>query len=304
VQIPAGLRYGRYLHYLESREQAALKRRATRVMRDLAGLHHRCPRCSGSGVISVVVRRGYTAADGTVVPAEYESRTCPRCKGKRRLFRSGVASAAYERYGAPDGAGEEAFMRQARLSGSSFLQQPPIRAVVEGTYGTVYGPRGDALFPLHFVLLPDGRDYEWFLGPDTPHELVMAPGEATVAGVAAADILLLDDGTIVRVCGLVVTDKRGRELPPDATATNETVRLAARALILGKRVKLTPDKYARMTCDGHPLVFVEVNGGDYGELLLRAGLVRRHTRHKHARNMRYQRAETEAKKAQRGIWAD
>ncbi|MHC4133355.1 MAG: thermonuclease family protein [Planctomycetota bacterium] len=41
---------------------------------------------------------------------------------------------------------------------------------------------------------------------------------------------------------------------------------------------------------------------DDGAELLRRGVVRRHQKHRHSRNVAYQKAESAARKAQVGIW--
>ncbi|MGH7163344.1 MAG: thermonuclease family protein [Planctomycetota bacterium] len=84
---------------------------------------------------------------------------------------------------------------------------------------------------------------------------------------------------------------------------NEAVRDVVRAELRGGSVKLAADRYAQFTCDGAALSYVELDGKDYGEELLRRGPARMHPKHKHMRYGKYEKAEGEARKAGTGCWA-
>ena len=108
----------------------------------------------------------------------------------------------------------------------------------------------------------------------------------------------------MRICGITVPISGGKVARPDLGTADETARAIVRKELSGKTVTLTSDKYSRLTCDGHAIAFVELEGKDYGEELIRRGLVRRHPKHGHMRFARYKKAESEAKKANVGIWKD
>lgn len=161
-EILEGLRFGPYRHLYETREKRALSTRVRKLFADLQGLHYRCPRCKGSGEITVTIREGYWLDEFTWVEPVFVNKTCPRCEGPGKLF-------------------------------------------------------------------------------------------------------------------------------------NESLAL---------RFFRSPDKYATVTCDGHAIAFLELDGKDCGEELLRRGLARLHPKHMHRRFGTCRSAETEAKEAKVGIWAE
>jgi endonuclease YncB( thermonuclease family) len=315
VEIPDGLRYGPYTHLIESKEKAALSRRVKKMLVGLYGLFRKCRTCNGKGVIKHLVREGFWLDRETWVPPEYETKTCHTCDGAGELFNDAKGASVFRSMtmaeksdrGAYESA-EQDWLERLMGSKRSYYRAPRFSLRVHGRYATVRGGRNNPLFPLHFKLLPKGRKYEWYLhveelnGPfdrDRP-----AGSSGLVAEVAAADTLILEDGTIVRLCGICAPGPNGKVPPPDIRYPNEEPRKIVRDELRGRRVRLERDKYVQATCDGHPLVFVrlERDGKDYGAELLRRGIARRHPKHRHSRNVAYQKAESAARKAQVGIW--
>lgn len=316
VSLPRGLAYGPYRHALKSRERRALEVRVNRMLKGIAGVFYRCPRCEGVGTVLEIIRPGFRREDGTYVDPAVRVVDCPRCRRAGKLFDEGKAEGAFRdlaraEQGGPEefGKARREFMERLFASGRSYTRTTRFAVEVEGRYGVVRGARNNPFFPLHFKLQRRGAEYEWYLhdprinGPfDFRREAGQVPAQALVAGVAAGDIVLLDDGTIVRICGIAVPGRDGK-LPKEPLPTPvQRVRALVEKELVGKTVRLRSDKYSRVSCDGHAIAFLEVDGEDYGELLLRRGLVRRHPKHIHMRNHRYKKAETAAKRAGVGIW--
>ncbi|MHC4819694.1 MAG: trypsin-like peptidase domain-containing protein [Planctomycetota bacterium] len=315
VKIPAGLRYGPYTHLLESREKAALSRRVKKMFVRLYGLFRTCSTCRGKGVIKHLVRDGFWLDDRTWVPPEYETKTCHTCKGPGELFNRGKGASVFRAMTMVEGdrrrayeRAEERWLERLHSSKRAYYRAPRFSTRVHGRYATVSGGRNNPLFPLRFKLLPKGRKYEWFLhvtelngafDRDRP-----AGGTGLIAEVAAADVLILEDGTVVRLCGLCAPGPDGKVPPPDLAYPDEERRRIVRDELRGRRVRLERDKYTQVTCDGHPLVFVRLDDKDYGAELLRRGVMRRHPKHRHSRNVAYQKAESAARTAKVGIWQE
>jgi len=247
-----------------------------------------------------------------LVPAVYETKTCHTCNGPGELFNKGKGASVFRAMTVVEGdrrgyeGAEKRWLERLHSSKRSYYRRPRFATRVHGRYATVTGGRTNPLFPLQFKLLPKGRKYEWCLhvtelngafDRDRP-----AGGSGLVAEVAAADILILEDGTIVRLCGICAPGPDGKAPPPDLAYPDEATRRIVRDELRGRKVRLERDKYTQMTCDGHPLVFVRLGEQDYGAELLRRGVVRRHPKHRHSRNVAYQKAESTARKAQVGLW--
>jgi hypothetical protein len=314
VAIPAGLRYGPYTHLLESKEKAALSRRVKKMFVSLYGLFRTCPTCRGQGVLKHLVREGFWLDNETWIPPEYETKTCHKCKGSGELFNEGKGSSVFRAMTMVEGnrrgyeRAEQKWLERLHSSKRAYYRAPRYSVRLHGRYATVQGGRNNPLFPLHFKLLPRGRKYDWFLhvpelnGPfdrDRP-----VGGTGVVAEVAAADLLILESGEIVRLCGICAPGPDGKVPPPDLAYPDEERRRIVRGELQGKRVRLERDKYTQITCDGHPLVFLRLDEKDYGAELLRRGLVRRHPKHRHSRNVAYQKAESAARQAHVGIWQE
>jgi endonuclease YncB( thermonuclease family) len=319
VAIPEGLRFGPYVHTYVSREKRALNSRMTSIIGGLRGLFSLCHTCKGAGSIRELVRAGYWADRETWIEPVYRTKVCPTCEGDRKLFHATKGERVFAQYtrreqqgrsGAFDVA-RDRFLRRLYATQRSFQTRTKVRIEVIGRYGVVHGAPNNPLFPLHFKLLPTGAKYEWYIhveelngsfrfGAETGH----VPAQSVVAEVAAADILILPDGEIVRICGITVPIAGGKVAKPDLGSVHETARAVVRQELLGRTVALTSDKYSKLTCDGHAIAFVELEGKDYGEELIRRGLARRHPKHGHMRFARYKKAESAAKKAKVGIWKD
>lgn len=314
VELPKRLFFGPYRHSFASRERRSLEKRVANMLRGLVDLYVRCPRCRGAGKIRVLDKPGYWATPELWVEPVYKNITCPRCTGARRLFNPGKAERVFlntthaEQGSGRDFAGaQREFVRRCERAGHSYRRGPKFSVEVRGRFGVARSK--DPLFPLRFKLVAVGTDYEWFLhdertnGPfDMEREGTPPEGAARVAAVAAGDILVLEGGRIVRLCGIAVPNADGKLPTSHIAAGNEEVRKHVEKLLVGKEVRLALDKYATVTLDGHTIAFVELDGNDLGEDLLRIGLVRRHPRHAHIRMDRYKRAESAARKDQVGIW--
>ena len=103
--------------------------------------------------------------------------------------------------------------------------------------------------------------------------------------------------------GIAIPGPKGKLPKSPVAMVNTLTRDTVAAELLGKTVEIKRDKYSTITLDGHPIAYIEVDGNDYGEGLLRRGLVRKHPKHAHQRNGTYIKTETAAKKAGAGIWA-
>jgi endonuclease YncB( thermonuclease family) len=317
-KAPKGLRYGPYVHYHKSRAVSDLKKRVDRLFRHLRGLFYECPRCKGKGTIEVLLEAAYYDAIREVwVPAVYETKTCPRCDGEQKLFRAGkaqafVAEAFSDRYRKHSAYAEvrASWVDRLKESGRAYARGPKIKTSVEGLYGTVRGSKRNPLFPLQFRLEPVGGGYEWFLHDSelagafrAERDLGVLPAGGKVTAVWAGDIIELDGKHVVRLCGIAIPGPKGKLPKSPVAMVNTLTRNTVATELLGKIVEIGRDKYSTITLDGHPIAYIEIDGKDYGEGLLRRGLVRKHPVHAHERKGTYIKAETEAKKAGAGIWA-
>jgi len=124
-----------------------------------------------------------------------------------------------------------------------------------------------------------------------------------VKEVLAGDVLELEGGQIVRVCGIVIPGADGKIPTEEVPLPDPTVREDVAARLEGKVVSLSEDRYSKVTLQGYAIGFVELDGKDLGEDLLERGLARRHPKHKHQRNSTYMKAESAARKAKAGCWA-
>ncbi|MFB3065366.1 MAG: thermonuclease family protein [Planctomycetota bacterium] len=307
---PTGIDYGPYRHYFASRAMAELKARCAGMMRRLNGLNYKDPTCGARGVIEVMTRRGYYIGDAWVPPV-FEARECPSCKGRRFLFNERVAK-RFVRAGLDPKSGRDRQDRLARgMSGSlrTYGRGPKLRYRVRGRYARVEG--NDTFFPLDFVLVPDGRKHKWYLhdpevhGPfDMEREFKPLPGRAQITEVFAGDVVELDGKRLARICGVTIPAPDGKLLKPQTPSPDEETRSIVRSELYGKQVTLKTDKYAQFDYDGLPLAFIELDGKDYGEGLVRRGLARRHPKHQHVRAGAYKRAEKAARAAKAGVWAE
>lgn len=95
---------------------------------------------------------------------------------------------------------------------------------------------------------------------------------------------------------------RYRTTPNQVKAWGKEATRRAESMLRGKQVQLV-NPLGRPQYDPHGrlLAYVEVNGTDYGEVLLREGLAEAR-REAQARRSKYQGIEREAKKAKRGIF--
>jgi S1-C subfamily serine protease/endonuclease YncB( thermonuclease family) len=316
VAIPKGLRFGPYVHSYESREKRSLNARVTRMMGGLRGLFTRCETCEAKGSIRELVREGYWANRVTWVPPVYRARICPTCEGQRKLFHVGKGEKVFAEFTRPQTSAaanfviaKERWLQRLHATQSTFKQRVTVNIQVQGRYGLVNGAASNPLFPLHFVLLPVGKKYEWFLHSELLNgrfrygsENGTVPAQARIVEVVAGDLLVLATGQPVRICGITIPLAGGKLAKPDLMAADEVTRGLVRKELLGKTVKLISDKYSRITLDGHAIAFVELDGKDYGLELIRRGIARRHPKHGHERFARYKKAAAEAQKAKVGIW--
>ena len=185
---------------------------------------------------------------------------------------------------------------------------------VAGPYGTVQGGRS-TLWPLRFKLQQVGGKWDWYLFNaeidgafgDVPH----ASGVHTVKEVVAGDVLRLEDGTVVRVCGITIPTPDNQIHRDPVGRPDEAARDHVRKLLQGKKVKLVADKYSSVTLGGHAIAFVEFPAEtegdaepmDVGLKLIEDGIARTHPKHAHMRKSTYAKAETGARKEGRGVWA-
>jgi len=307
-----GFRFGPYARFVESREQEALSRTVKKMLHDLQDVFYACKTCAGGGTIEVIVREGYQVDECTWAPPVVETRTCPSCEGAKSLFNRDVGVRVFRRL-TPATSDDDAYVEaQARWlktlhgSRSSLARAPRYSIVIDGRNATVRGGGGPPLYPIRFRLAPAGKRYRWALHDAVLHGLFRPDSDVAATGrvrdVAAADIYVLESDVVVRLCGVYVPGADGKPPPPDLPKANEAARKLVRAELKGKIVRVERDPRASITCDGHPLVYVVIDGKDYGAELLRRGVVRRHPGHKHARSHAYMKTETAAKTAEVGIW--
>ncbi|MHC4933218.1 MAG: hypothetical protein ACYTGV_13620, partial [Planctomycetota bacterium] len=242
----------------------------------IRGLFTRCGTCEGKGSLREVVREGYWADRVTWVPPVYRTRTCPTCEGQRKLFHVGKGEKVFAEFTRPQTSAaanfviaKERWLQRLHATQSTFMQRVTARIQVQGRYGLVNGAASNPLFPLHFVLLPVGKKYEWFLHSQLLNgrfrfgtENGAVPAQARIADVFAGDILALETGQLVRICGVTIPLAGGKLAPPDLMAADEVTRAIVRKELLDKTVGLTSDKYSRITLGGHAIAFVELAGKD------------------------------------------
>lgn len=317
LPAPDEFPYGPYVHYYRSRAEADLETCASRMLRSLRGLFRDCEECGGDGRIRHVIRAGYWIVD-IWIPPLYEVRDCLPCDATGVLFGSDVAERAFRAAIPPGsdarpefGAARKAFVERCRASGEPFRETIRWTSTLRGRFAIVESPRGRPILPLRFMLLPSARGYEWFLHDpalvppfDLEGEFAPIPGSATVRQAIAGDALRLEDGTIVRLCGIAIPNAGPRLPPGPRSSLVPAARDLVRAELEGRIVGLAADRYAPFTCDGHAIAFVDLDGRDYGLELLRRGVARTHPKHAHERQAAYRRAEQEARKAKAGVWAE
>ena len=138
---------------------------------------------------------------------------------------------------------------------------------------------------------------------DMAGEFQPLPGKAEITEVFAGDVVELDGKRLARICGVTIPAPDGKLLKPRTPSPDEELRSIVRSELYGKQVALKTDKYAQFDYDGLPLAYIEMQGEDYGESLVRRGLARRHPKHQHMRAGAYQRAEKKARASKAGVWA-
>lgn len=314
---PPDVDYGPYDHFLESKGEAELRSRSIKLMQKLRGLYQACPKCRARGEIEVVLReRYYDNLRGEWIPAVKEWQACPRCNRDKWVFDERVADgflkAAFPSGSLRSSAGRMAERRWKETLEAcrvGFNKTPRLRYEVSARYGVVKGPRVP-LFPLHFHYVRTGNDYEWYVHDpelDGPFDFGSGPGlpsQAKVVRAHAGDVLELEGGTVVRVCGIVVPGTEGKIATRRVSEPDPVVRDEVAKLVEGRVVDLETDKYAQVTVEGHPIAFVKIEDQDLGEQLLTRGLVRCHPKHRHERYGTYRKAERAARNADVGVWAD
>ncbi len=305
----AELRFGPYVHMLKSTEEAALVKRAAQMFRTLRDVNSRCYKCGGKGIVTVVIREGYRPPGGFYVMPVTRQETCPRCNGEMIYFDADVAKRAFEQILAPGDwkhprleAGWNEWVTSLHEGRKSYAGITARRATVRGTSGEVRSS------PFGWRLVREGERHLWCIhmpsmhGDRYPGSLV-PPTTGVLTDFPAGDIFVLADGTIVRLCGIAIPEQGPRLGKPEARVPNLQVRNLVRAELPGKSVGFSVDKYSSCDLDGHPLVYVQVDGKDYGEDLLQRGIARQHPQHRHQRWPAYHKAESAARAAKIGIWA-
>lgn len=153
------------------------------------------------------------------------------------------------------------------------------------------------------VLLAIAVFYGRWPAPPRPDPDLHAPGAYRVERVIDGDTLLLANGLRVRLIGADAPETVHPEHDvepwgPEATAFTER-------FVAGGEVELTfdgqrTDRYGRL------LAYVWVDGRMLNEELIRAGLAtaETHYRFSEAVKLRFEAAESEARLAGRGIWAE
>ncbi|MEE8104377.1 MAG: trypsin-like peptidase domain-containing protein [Planctomycetota bacterium] len=314
--VPAApqLTYGPYRHYYESRGKADLKARVNALLKLLHNLEDACPQCRGAGTIRVKVReRRYDRVDDAWRPAVYERQVCPLCEGRRVLFQAAKAERFVNEAFAPLDRRHRAFekvregwMKRLFAARLSFPRAPRLSFKMHGRRAIVTGTP-TALFPLAFGLRPTLGGYQWFLldpalGHDERDETIPTAGK--IIAVHAGDILELEGGQILRLCGVTIPNGRGKVADAGTRVMDQNAREHMQRLLMGKRVELEWDRYARVTYEGHAIVYVLLDGNDVGQDLIRRGIARLHPKHAHVRKTRYLKERTKAQRENAGIWAD
>jgi len=319
---PPALDYGPYDHFLASKETARLRRRATKLVQGLRGLYYTCPTCKGSGEVWVVVReRYYDPVTEMWIPEVKEKQDCSRCKGTRKLFQKSVAERFLQAGLHPDVRRdrrwkgiESSWLQRLEATGVAYRKLPRMRYEVSGPFGTVEGG-SSSLWPIRFRLHQVGDEWDWYLyNAEVDGAFGVVPevaGVHTVSEVLAGDALRLENGTIVRVCGITIPTPDNKIPSGPVAKPDEAARDVLRKLVQGKQVTLTADKYSSATLGGNAIAFVELpregdeaEPEDVGLRLLAEGVARTHPKHAHMRKASYTKAETEAREAGKGVWAE
>ncbi len=147
--------------------------------------------------------------------------------------------------------------------------------------------------------------WQWYRGtlpvPLTPPES-LSEGDYQVQHVVDGDTLALANGARIRLLGVDTPETVKRNTPVQAWGREASD--FTKAFVAGGAVRLTfdrerTDKYDRF------LAYVWVGDRMLNEELLRAGLGRALLQYPYASSMkaRFRKAETEAKRARRGIWS-
>jgi len=311
---PEDLDYGVYAPYYESKAKRFFKARAAKICSKLSGLNRPCPTCKQQGLVKVVLREGFHDENGVWIPPLEDVRDCPTCRRRKFLFNESVARNFVRSGLAPESRNsritESALMRRLSESKETYRHKPRMKFEVRGRYAVVRAATRDGIFPLHFHLVPDGEDFEWYLHDpvkqgsfDMAGEFPKIPGRAEITEAYAGDIRRITRRRVVRLAGVTVPGPDGKILDGPQKQPDETLRDLVRKELKGQTVKLEQDSRAEYSCRGVPLVFVEVDGKDYAEDLIRRGLVRRHPKHKSKRSSAYLKAEKEARENRAGVWA-
>ncbi len=298
------LRFGPYEGYLDAKVQKALGLRTKRLVGGLLRLVDKCATCRGLK---------------TVLLPGVDRVACPTCNGLGREFDAHGAEKLIRELSPPAKRVSEGDSRgraqRADEWGRALLgAQLPRRYEQErkGRLALVQGMPPHAIYPIHLVLLPhpSGKGYDWFLhepgrdGPYAPErEFENLPPEALVERVLGGDMIRLEGGRVIRLCGLCIPDEKGSIPDAGRGVAVAAPRARLEALVAGKRVRLSADRHAAFTMDGHAIAYVEVEGADVAPLLLREGLARRHPSHMPERGPEYLKAEGEARAAGVGCWA-
>lgn len=303
-----------YSHYLKSRAKADLRRHSTKIASKLRGLNRGCPTCRRLGIVQVTVREAFYDAHNILVPAVYDTRTCPTCVGRKDLFNRRAAS-AFVSAALPPGGGrgraakQREIMRVLEESRRTYRKLPKMTYEIRGRYAVIDAKSGDGVFPLNFHMVPVRGKFAWYVhDPSLSGAFNMGgefeglPGAARVREVYAGDIIVIGRKRAVRLAGITIPNSKGVVLKKSQSIPDSRLRALVRQDLLGKEVELVTDKYAQFSNRGLPIAFVKIDGKDYGLELVRRGLARRHPKHKTQFNKLYMAAEKEARAQKVGCW--